>query len=235
MKINLANLHNLQEEIFRQDFQLKLRLEDEELVRFEIAFQKIVSSYWIVPETTEPELPPPFVRDQMLDKKLRPLETQLFNLDQKIEVLFRDIKESLNNNLGRGYRTIASIHSTNHDCYLQAALIAKAKFDIPFCGIDHQPGSFSMHPLQEKWHSQDTVCLSGFIAHSLPQNTVKYRIGPMHYDHEIVWIKDNEVYVGSLPSARIIPPKYDYDLPTSISPLGIRYTTEWDMPENSLV
>lgn len=242
-RIYLPELLRLQREFKFRFGALLLELNDEELCKFEIAFRRIVSSYWIVPETTELKLSP-FVYEPRLDKKLAPIEKQLFQLEQNVEAIFRDIKESLNNNLGRGYRTIASIHAANRTSYLFAAMIAKAHFDRPFGGIDHLSGSFSMRsfsmrPLQQEkwpcWHLQDTVCLSGFISHSPPlQNSVEYRIGPQNYNHEVVWIKDNEIYVASLPSARIIRPEEYCEFPLII-PLGIRYTIEWEMPRNSSV
>jgi hypothetical protein len=226
----ISELHQLQQEIFeihKNECPL-LTLDSEELFRFEAAFQRILSFYWITPETIELKLPS-FTRCPNLDKKLKPMETQLFQLDQKIEAVFKYIKESLNNNLGRGYRTIASIHAASRGKYLWATMIAKAQFDTSFTGIDYVIGRFSMRPLQGKWYPQDVVCLSGFTSVSCPQ-TVKYRIGPQNYDHEIVWIKENDIYVASLPAVRIIVQNEYCDFPTALTPLGIRYTTEWKMP-----
>jgi len=233
IEMSLEELRFLQEDVrvvaHDQGFMIQ-KLTDGELLRFRNALRRIARSYWIVP-TTIPKKLPRLAQNFPVDKKLIPINAQLFALDHKIDVLYKKIQDVWKESLGRGYRTIASIYESNMPEYLLGAMVAKEKFDLGFYGIKHEPRHFSMRPLKEEaWQEEDVVCISAFASPSHKQNIIRYEVEQRHHQNELTWIRDGDLYVSVLPATIIIKRKELADIPNIGKPIGIRYTKEWDIP-----
>ena len=204
-------------------------LEVKELVSFRRGMEYLLNEYFSMPELEISEDLEPY--QPIKPPKDEGVYEFLLDLDKKLCLIHRElirIKQSL---LGRGYPKIYAILKRNVVAYLTAAMIAKDYYDTEFSGATRKLGCFYMTFLRKEYYTnKDVGCLSGFISKDKPkEDHVRFISNGNPHEQEVVWVKDNDLYVCSLPYTVILQPEEPHDFSSTEQFLGVMYTTRWEL------
>ena len=149
----------------------------------------------------------------------------LLHLDEKLSQIYRELVRIKENLLGRGYPRIYSILKRNVATYLLGAMMAKDYYNGRFSGVMQVPGEIYMTFLRkEDFTDEDLGCLSGFICRNKPkENMVRFIANAKEWKQEVVWVKDNDLYVCSIPYTIILRPRDYHDFNEVEELLGVAY------------
>ena len=198
-------------------------LNDRELVAFARAMEYLLNEWYSTPELKVPtEVKPYYPKGTPKDKGVYEF---LLELDKKLCQLHKELTEIKRNLMGRGYPRIYAILKNRTRDYLLGAMMAVYRYAREFSGAMKKGGYVYMTFLRkENFTDDDLGCLSGFICRKKPkENRVHFIANAKKWEQEVVWVKDNDLYVCSIPYTVILRPRDYHDFSSVEELLGVVY------------
>jgi len=192
---------------------------------------------WDVNDLTEEELASfRYAMEYILNEWFSPLEFETlekaksYHTSETVDSLLDLEKLCMiyNHLLKKGYPRIYSILKRRVRDYLLGLMLAKSHYTCEFSGALRKQGAFYMTFLRKKYYdtNEDIGCLSGFICKSKPkEDIVEFIANSREREYDVLWIKDNDLYVCSLPYTVILRPGGLYDFSSVDEFIGVMYTT----------
>ena len=204
---------------------------DRELLYFGKGMEYILNEYFSVPELKVSEGLKPYQLERT--PKDRGVYEFLLYLDRKLSLIYEELIKIKQGLLGRGYPKIYTILKKNVTAYLLGAMVATCYYDRGFSGIVREPGKIYMTFLKKEYYTDEDVgCLSGFICKNKPKEShIRFMTNGRIHEQEVIWTKDGDLYVCSLPHTIILLPKkcHDFSSISHLQFLGVMYTTRWEL------